>query len=128
MSSLTDNVTKFTTNTINEATKAKEKFFEGQTQAEQLSFGPLWEIPESADFCRECNAKLQFLKHHCRSCGGVFCDDCCPSSPPNAFERSIIPKAMNITSSDQVRLCLGCFDLSMVTWNRRSAKLIAMKK
>lgn len=59
-------------------------------------FGPLWEIAEYVERCRLCETKFQQLvkrKHHCRSCAGVYCDDCCP-----------------LTESDDRdnRICLGC--------------------
>ena len=46
------------------------------------SLGILWEELESVNSCRHCleDFAMPFLKrkHHCRNCGGVFCDNCCP--------------------------------------------------
>ena len=41
-------------------------------------YGPLWENVENISFCRGCSRQFDLLlfKHHCRSCAGVFCDDC----------------------------------------------------
>lgn len=103
-SSLTQGVSKFTS----EAAKVKDKILEGQTQAEQISFSSLWEAPESVEFCRECASKLSVIKHHCRSCAGVFCDECCPSSIPTPFENSLLPPSLNVSQGDSVRICLGC--------------------
>ncbi len=103
-SSITEGVTRLTS----EATKAKDKFLEGQTQAEQISFTSLWEAPEPVEYCRECAVKFQLIKHHCRSCAGVFCDDCCPQTVPNSYERSLIPPSLNLGSTEAVRICRGC--------------------
>jgi hypothetical protein len=39
-----------------------------------------WEPQENVGFCRECDSKFdikgKYFKHHCRQCGGVFCQDC----------------------------------------------------
>jgi hypothetical protein len=107
-SNLAKGVQDFTTSTISEATKVQEKIFQGQTQAEQISFTCLWEIPEPVEYCRECKTRFQLIKHHCRSCAGVFCDDCCPSAIPNSYERTLIPSTLNIAKGEYVRLCLGC--------------------
>jgi hypothetical protein len=110
-SSLTENISNFTSSTLTEATKAREKFFEGQTAAEQIAFTSLWELPEPVEFCRECQYQFQVptQKHHCRSCGGVFCDPCCPSGLPSSYERNfLIPTALNLSPTEAVRLCLGC--------------------
>jgi hypothetical protein len=110
-SSLSENISNFTSSTLTEATKAREKFFEGQTAAEQIAFSSLWELPEPVEYCRECQFQFQVptQKHHCRSCGGVFCDTCCPSGLPTSYEKnSLIPTALNLSPSEAVRLCLGC--------------------
>lgn len=101
---MSQGVTKFTA----EATKAKDKFFEGQTQEEQISYSSLWELPEPVEYCRECGSKFQLVKHHCRSCAGVFCDNCCTVTVPSPFEKSLIPTTMKIGLGQGVRLCLGC--------------------
>lgn len=41
--------------------------------------GVMWEFDENVTNCRECDAKFSLMlrKHHCRSCGGIFCENCC---------------------------------------------------
>jgi hypothetical protein len=38
-----------------------------------------WKADEEQIVCEECNSKFTtFLRrHHCRTCGGIFCDKCC---------------------------------------------------
>lgn len=94
---------------INEATKASEKVLnDGQTKDEFAAFSSLWEQPEFRDFCRNCNNRIQVRKHHCRSCGGVFCDDCCQMAVPDRFQYSIIPRALKHQPTQPIRLCEGC--------------------
>ena len=42
------------------------------------------------------------MKHHCRQCAGIFCDDCCPMM--------IIPSINDSSNknSNEERICLGC--------------------
>jgi hypothetical protein len=108
-SSLTSGVKNLTATTISEATKAKDKFFEGQTRAEQLAFGALWELPEPCEYCRECKTRLQpIMKHHCRICAGVFCDNCVPTSVLTVFERNLVPSALNLSREEAIRMCSAC--------------------
>jgi hypothetical protein len=110
LNKVTEGVTKLTHHTIHEAAKVKEKILnDGQTHDEMAAFSSLWEIPEPIECCRGCEAKFSTRKHHCRSCGGVFCDDCAPSAfPASAFEEGLIPKALHIAEGAAVRLCNGC--------------------
>lgn len=38
----------------------------------------LWELDEEVTFCRDCKKtfSVALRRHHCRNCGGVFCDEC----------------------------------------------------
>jgi lysophospholipase L1-like esterase len=40
---------------------------------------PTWEKDEVATSCRNCSTHFGMItrKHHCRSCGKIFCNDCC---------------------------------------------------
>ena len=39
----------------------------------------MWEHDENVVSCRHCAAKFGVMtrKHHCRQCGGIFCESCC---------------------------------------------------
>lgn len=41
---------------------------------------PLWQRDATVDRCPLCQRsfKLSLRRHHCRNCGNIFCDDCCP--------------------------------------------------
>ena len=40
-----------------------------------------WEDDENAEACRKCRSEFTFLnrRHHCRSCGKIFCGLCLAS-------------------------------------------------
>eukprot|EP01038_Epipyxis_sp_PR26KG_P005082 gene5082-7089_t len=44
----------------------------------------LWERNEDVEDCRTCKHKFTSFKrrHHCRNCGGIYCEDCCDSNVP----------------------------------------------
>lgn len=75
-------------------------------------YGVLWEKNENVEFCRGCNLRFDNLvtnrKHHCRSCAGVFCDNCSPHVEKTAFNLSLLPATADTTNNDTIRLCLGC--------------------
>lgn len=94
---------------LSDPNKVKEKILDGQTANEVATFSSLWEIPEPVEYCRGCENKFSTRKHHCRSCAGVFCDDCCPSIVPNSsFEQALIPSTLQIAQGQPVRICQGC--------------------
>jgi hypothetical protein len=41
--------------------------------------GPQWILDADRDGCSKCQAKFNITKHkhHCRTCGEIFCSDCC---------------------------------------------------
>lgn len=97
--------------TVTEASsKVKEKLLnDGQTNDELATFSSLWEIPEPVEFCRGCENRFILRKHHCRSCAGVFCDDCAPSVVlASSFEHGLLPQSLNIPEGQPVRICQGC--------------------
>eukprot|EP00743_Colponemidia_sp_Colp-15_P007507 GILK01008114.1.p1 GENE.GILK01008114.1~~GILK01008114.1.p1 ORF type:complete len:750 (-),score=75.21 GILK01008114.1:177-2426(-) len=62
------------------------------------------EVP-SADVtsCMQCNVQFTFIKrrHHCRNCGGIFCDDC-------SKQRRFVP---GTSFQEAVRVCDGCLSV-----------------
>jgi hypothetical protein len=62
-----------------------------------------WEQDSDALRCNNCNREFSLVvrKHHCRNCGGIFCDDCSDSRLP-------LP-ARNY--HEPVRVCDRCFFL-----------------
>lgn len=67
----------------------------GKTRADH------WVKDDSTEQCRSCHIKFSFSerKHHCRDCGGLFCNQC------TKYEIDI-PK-LNINKP--VRVCQQCF-------------------
>ena len=71
---------------------------------------PVYWVPDdSVDDCKRCKEIFGYLnrKHHCRSCGHIFCRTCSPhfSSLP-----SFLPKTMSDYSQGEARLCIDCFE------------------
>jgi len=58
----------------------------------------MWEKDKQRTTCRTCNSQFTMVnrRHHCRLCGGLFCENCAPS---------------NVTIGSEVhdRVCNGCF-------------------
>ena len=110
-SKVTSSVQRLTQSTLGEAKKVKEKIqdtiVEIQTQ-DEIYYGSLWEPAEDINSCRGCAKKIKTRKHHCRSCGGVYCDECCPGISPSDYERSLLPPQLPIPSGPSIRLCIGC--------------------
>ena len=54
--------------------------FRGSTGTEELGelHGVLWESDDNSVQCRACKTPFTTIKrrHHCRGCGGVFCENC----------------------------------------------------
>ncbi|KAJ8015183.1 hypothetical protein DPEC_G00023490 [Dallia pectoralis] len=62
---------------------------------------PAWVPDESCSFCTACNAPFTIIrkKHHCRSCGKIFCSRCSPRSAPLPRYGQVKP----------VRVCTHCY-------------------
>jgi hypothetical protein len=60
--------------------------------------GILWEGDESVSKCRDCEATftVSLRKHHCRGCGGIFCENCTD------------PHVSLHAGEEPVRACSGC--------------------
>ena len=50
--------------------------------------GCMWEHDENVVSCRQCAVKFRVItrKHHCRQCGGIFCEACCKEIPGDSFK------------------------------------------
>lgn len=75
------------------------------TVPQEVSFRPQWQPDETATACARCSASFGLfrLRHHCRNCGKVVCDDC-------SKKRT---KIVNLGyDEDAVRVCDGCYDLA----------------
>ena len=62
---------------------------------------PLWVSDKEAHRCQKCAVEFSFFKrrHHCRRCGGVFCDTC-------SDFRWRLP---NIDEKKRQRVCMECY-------------------
>lgn len=62
-----------------------------------------WIRDEVIEQCKTCHVKFSFSerKHHCRDCGGVFCNNC------TKFETEIPRLHIN----KPVRVCLQCYNM-----------------
>lgn len=75
-----------------------------------------------------CNTKLTMgHRHHCRLCGEVFCDDCCPEladGVPNYNFTLLRPtKKTDIAVAGPLRVCGTCFTLRTgYAWERDSQR------
>lgn len=70
---------------------------------------PVYWVPDdTVNNCKRCKEIFGYLnrKHHCRSCGHIFCNTCSPyfSSLP-----SFLPKTLSEYSHGDARLCIDCF-------------------
>ena len=60
-----------------------------------------WQLDDSVTFCPLCanDFGMMLRRHHCRTCGGVFCDDCTSLTKP---------------ADRDSRMCKGCRAASFV--------------
>lgn len=58
----------------------------------------MWEKDKHRSSCRICNSQFTMVsrRHHCRLCGGLFCESCAPSN-------------VTIGSETHDRVCNGCY-------------------
>lgn len=61
--------------------------------------GTVWDEDHAITHCRRCDIEFNLLcrKHHCRECGGIYCDGCAP--PRHVTIHEIIEKLMSSTHS-----------------------------
>ncbi|PAA92433.1 hypothetical protein BOX15_Mlig029941g1 [Macrostomum lignano] len=74
------------------AVRSSDAMFEAEA-------APEW---KEGSLCHKCRAQFTTFrrKHHCRSCGNIFCDEC-------SDKRSIIPR---FGIEKEVRVCKACYD------------------
>jgi hypothetical protein len=76
------------------------------TVPQEVSFRPQWQPDGTATACARCNASFGLfrLRHHCRNCGKLVCDDC-------SKKRT---KIINLGYDEEaVRVCDGCYDTAV---------------
>eukprot|EP00731_Ephydatia_muelleri_P012818 Em0007g128a len=73
-----------------------------------------WVDSDSVVTCMACREEFLLLnrKHHCRSCGKVFCGNCCSG------------KAMLASSKEPVRVCNACYKKHSVKSTSRASEVI----
>lgn len=101
-------VETFTNQTINDAHNLVK---ESTNAKEKAAFTSLWEESEAVVSCRACRQVFEspLAKHHCRSCGGVFCDDCCTSAVTDDFQRQfLLPPSLIPADGESTRICITC--------------------
>ena len=59
-----------------------------------------WKGDAESNACEHCGVSFTFFKrrHHCRHCGGIYCDEC-------TSRRHILP---NISQTEKQRVCIPC--------------------
>ncbi|XP_060044494.1 lateral signaling target protein 2 homolog isoform X2 [Erinaceus europaeus] len=74
-----------------------------KTRDGDLEDPPEWVPDEACGFCTACKAPFTVIrrKHHCRSCGKIFCSRCSPHSAPLPRYGQVKP----------VRVCTHCYML-----------------
>lgn len=96
-------------NFLDVAKSGAQKMIDGNAE-EIAALSSMWEAPEGVDYCRACNNRFSSpFKHHCRSCGGIFCDDCSLPGPADNFEKQfVIPPSLIPQDGERIRLCVLC--------------------
>ena len=58
---------------------ALTKALGGAVVGEAKEVPETWERNEDVNLCRQCYKEftVAFRRHHCRNCGGIFCEECC---------------------------------------------------
>ncbi|KAM4854843.1 lateral signaling target protein 2 homolog isoform 1-T1 [Thomomys bottae] len=83
------------------AAKTRDGDFEDGFLALVLTDPPEWVPDEACGFCTACKAPFSVIrrKHHCRSCGKIFCSRCSSHSAPLPRYGQVKP----------VRVCTHCY-------------------
>ena len=87
-----------------------------RVQIKGIAHAARWKLDEEVAACEGCNTTFQKTwygsssKHHCRRCGGIFCERC--SAHTLDLEVALVgpdkPPAKNVK---QARVCTKCFDM-----------------
>lgn len=87
-----------------------------KVQVRGIAHAARWKLDEEVAACEGCNTAFQKTwygsssKHHCRRCGGIFCERC--SAHTLDLEVALVgpdkPPAKNVK---QARVCTKCFDM-----------------
>ena len=84
--------------------QSKQNEDEEEEEKEAEHKKPQWVEGKGCSVCHECQSRFTLFrrKHHCRSCGQIFCDEC--------SKQSIALKHFGY--DDPVRVCADCFELN----------------
>ncbi|MEI8227193.1 MAG: FYVE zinc finger domain-containing protein [Planctomycetota bacterium] len=88
---------------------------------QELAVGARWKLDTEEDNCEGKNCKKKFgvftRKHHCRRCGGLFCDKCSSKKADLTFaltgaERGgIVQQTATAQNVPRARVCDACYNL-----------------
>lgn len=75
------------------------------------TFPPEWLPDHEADYCMACGCPFTLIKrrHHCRSCGKIFCGDCCR-----------LKAKLLYLNNKEARVCNNCHQLLEYTLSNQS--------
>ncbi len=87
------------------------------TSALGLAQNARWKLDKEKDSCENCNKKFGVftLKHHCRRCGGLFCDKCSSKKATlkvalTGEERGkVIQQTATASNVKNARVCDACY-------------------
>jgi hypothetical protein len=86
---------------------------------QELAVGARWKLDSEKAACEKCNKKFGVFtrQHHCRRCGGLFCDACSSKKADLAFaltgaERGgVIQQTATAQNVKRARVCDACYNL-----------------
>eukprot|EP01132_Coremiostelium_polycephalum_P002890 gene2890-3592_t len=85
----------------NEILNAIEKNIPSDENESELRSKPLWLKDQMTKACMLCTSSFTMTRrrHHCRKCGKIFCNDCCPVQDFTQF-----------IQGKKVRVCKTCYE------------------
>jgi len=86
----------------------------------ELAQNARWKLDKEKDSCENCNKKFGVftLKHHCRRCGGLFCDKCSSKKATlkvalTGEERGkVIQQTATASNVKNARVCDPCYSIA----------------
>ncbi|XP_055633203.1 uncharacterized protein LOC129773587 isoform X9 [Toxorhynchites rutilus septentrionalis] len=101
VNSMVDSMIENASNCSWEAVDERSAPSSGANSSQQIASSVLWVPDHAVSRCTTCQTEfwLGRRKHHCRSCGQIFCADCSEYSAPLPDEKLFQP----------VRLCAPCY-------------------